>query len=401
MLPTRRTLRGLVAILVMASCQDDSLSPSKAQDVVSATPLSESIAAMVRVSSVEELYEAVNDPANAGARIELAPMVYSLDPSRPNGGRLELQRDMELSGQPDAASRTVIDASALPATSYTVPGGQTGAIRVGRGSNAVDWLTVRDAAAGLAAIEADLGDAGTSYLRVAHCVITGNRHGIDLRNTGPASAFHVLTADIEFNQISGNTLGIGQGVRIVNQNGATYARIVVSFLGNTVVDNLAGAFVGNNNTSHSTIEVSTRADHFDGNGIGIGLAAGISTGAGFANDNVLVFHAHSTSFQGNTGPVPPSPAPPPAGITVEGGTSSLAGHASSNTLTAEFWAPTLGDNQEYDVHAWGARSTDTAPAGTNNHVTLVFHGTSTSAVLFPEASVPADPGGTNTVTIER
>ncbi len=328
-------------------------------------------------------------------------MVYLLDPSRPNGGRLELRRDVELSGQPGEASRTVIDASALPATSYAGPAGQAGAIRVGRGSNAIDWLTVQDAAAGLAAIEADLVDAGTSYLRVAHCVITGNRHGIDLRNTGPASSFHLLPADIEFNQISGNVLGKGQGVRIVNQDGATYARIVVSFHGNTVMGNLAGEFVGNNNTSHSTIEVSTQADHFDGNGTGIGLAAGISTRAGFADDNVLVFHAHSTSFRDNTGPVPPSPVPPPAGITVEGGTSSLAGHASSDTLTAEFWAPTFGDNREYDVHAWGARSTDAAPAGTNNHVTLVFHGTSTSAVLFPEASVPAEVAATNTVTIER
>jgi hypothetical protein len=399
--PTRRCLLGLVAILAMAACQDDSLAPSEARDAFSTARQSLSIRVAIRVSSIDELYQAVNDPANAGARIELAPLVYVLDPSRPNGGRLELERDMELVGKPGDASRAVIDASALPAASYVGPDGQTGAIRMGYGSNVIEWVTVRDAAAGIAAIEADLVDGEPSYVRVAHCVITGNRHGIDLRNVGPTASYHLLTADIAFNHISGNILGVGQGVRVVNQNGAEYARIVVSFVANMVTGNLTGVFVGNNNTSHSTIEVSTQFDHFDANGIGLGVAAGISTGAGVANDNVVDFHSHATSFRGNMGPPPPSPAPPPSGMVAQGGVSALGGHASNNTLTADIWSATFGDNQGYDVHAWGAWSTDTAPAGTDNHVTLVFHGTSASASLLAEPSVPYDAGGTNTATIRR
>ena len=49
------------------------------------------------VFNIEQLYTAVNDPANAGATIRLAPGVYMLsvnDPGglpRPNRGRLELR----------------------------------------------------------------------------------------------------------------------------------------------------------------------------------------------------------------------------------------------------------------------------------------------------------------------
>jgi len=50
------------------------------------------------VSTVDELYSAVNDPANAGVAVVLTPGRYVLSASRPNGGRLELQTDMSLIG---------------------------------------------------------------------------------------------------------------------------------------------------------------------------------------------------------------------------------------------------------------------------------------------------------------
>lgn len=54
---------------------------------------------VIYVSSVDELYAAVNNVNNAGAEVILAPGVYVLNASYPNGGRLELQTDMSLRGQ--------------------------------------------------------------------------------------------------------------------------------------------------------------------------------------------------------------------------------------------------------------------------------------------------------------
>ena len=79
----------------------------------------------VHVSDVEELYNAVNDPQNAGARVILSPGTYALsrfDGSsqlRPNGGRLELQTNMSLHGVEGDRSAVVIEAIGLPTASLS------------------------------------------------------------------------------------------------------------------------------------------------------------------------------------------------------------------------------------------------------------------------------------------
>ena len=88
----------------------------------------------VFVSNVLDLYAAVNDPANAGAKVVIAPGTYVLMHTFPNDGRLELQQGMSLIGQTSDPSSVVIDALDLQSTT-------TGPIRMGRGSNAVEWLT--------------------------------------------------------------------------------------------------------------------------------------------------------------------------------------------------------------------------------------------------------------------
>lgn len=76
------------------------------------------------VSDVEQLYTAVNNPANTGAVIVLSAGVYSLsatDPRgvlRPNGGRLDLQLDMSLVGVDGDRGAVTIDPSALPRSSF-------------------------------------------------------------------------------------------------------------------------------------------------------------------------------------------------------------------------------------------------------------------------------------------
>ena len=132
----------------------------------------------VYIATTSELYAAVNDSANSGAVVVLAPGSYVLDPSQPNGGRLELQPDMALEGvhgnseAHDDSEAVVIDASALPATSYQIGPFLTGAIRMGRGVNAIKWLTVQAATNGAAAIETDLPSMIAS-VRIAHVILQG------------------------------------------------------------------------------------------------------------------------------------------------------------------------------------------------------------------------------------
>src|SRR5262249_25786673 len=57
-----------------------------------------SAANQVGISTVAQLYAAVNDPANADTLIVLAPGVYTLSSIAPNGGTLLLQPHMALAG---------------------------------------------------------------------------------------------------------------------------------------------------------------------------------------------------------------------------------------------------------------------------------------------------------------
>src|SRR4030095_1919583 len=106
---------------------------------------------VIEVSNVEQLYDAVNEPANAGATIVLAPGLYVLTKvkpgvgTRPNNGRLELQTDMSIFGVTGHPEDVVIDSSdPVNGPSFALGGGlgNGGTIRIGRGRNSVEWLTV-------------------------------------------------------------------------------------------------------------------------------------------------------------------------------------------------------------------------------------------------------------------
>ncbi|HWW84324.1 MAG TPA: hypothetical protein VNZ26_12010, partial [Vicinamibacterales bacterium] len=150
---------------------------------------------VIRISNLTDLYMAVNDPANAGARLELQPegSPYYLDISQPNGGRLELQPDMELAGTPGDAGAVVIDGSVLTSDS-------TGAIRIGRGNNVIEWLTVQNSTRTNAGINTDLAPTtGVNAVRIAHAILKGNVRGIDFRVSGTPANGHVLEGTFEEN----------------------------------------------------------------------------------------------------------------------------------------------------------------------------------------------------------
>jgi len=135
-------------------------------------------AQVIQVGNVEELYAAVNDSRNAGATLTLAPGVYMLsatDPAgaaRANGGRLDLLENMSLMGVEGDRNAVVIDAINLPSSSYRVPI-VVAAVRLGRGRNSIEWLTVRNAVNGMANIDTTLQWQGTAFVRIAHVASTG------------------------------------------------------------------------------------------------------------------------------------------------------------------------------------------------------------------------------------
>src|SRR6266404_3450648 len=197
--------------------------------------------ALVNVSNLEELYSAVNNSQNAGSQIVISPGVYMLsavDPTgtaRPNSGRLELQQNMSLQGVFGDRSAVVIDAANLPASSFNnaAPMPLTGAIRTGRGANAIEWLTVRNTVAGSANIETDLVLAGPVSVRVAHIASTGSQRGIDVRNFGAAGAGRVLTTEVIDSDFNHNRAGGNpEGLRFGHNQGANGGTVIAYLSGN-------------------------------------------------------------------------------------------------------------------------------------------------------------------------
>ena len=166
------------------------------------------VAQVVHISNVEQLYSAVNDPANAGATLRLAAGTYMLSTIdstgvvRPKRGRIELQMNMSIVGVAGDKDAVVINASDLPISSFpqTVNGVATGpnaAVRMGLGYNGLEWLTVRDAVNGQANIDTGLQsfDPGATYIRVEHVASSGSTRGLNILNFGPQTSGQTINAE--------------------------------------------------------------------------------------------------------------------------------------------------------------------------------------------------------------
>ena len=386
-------------IVVVSGCAETTPTATNPRLLGDHVPLA-AYGTVVRVRDANELYDALNNTAYIGATVLLAASNYALDPTRPNNGRLELQADMSLMGEGGDPTKVVIDASALPASSYLRPDGQqTGAIRVGRGLNGISWLTVQKASAGVAAIEADFQSAIPSRVRISHVVVHGNRRGIDLRSFGPGSAGRVLIAEIFDSDIRDNILQMGQGVRIVNQAGATGAVISVTMARNRIHHNRLGCLAANNNVSNGTVTVVSTSDQFDNNESGCGVSAGIATDVAPVQFNTVSFAAYRSTFRNNTGLAVPG-SPPPAGVVIEGGARASTGTASYNTVSVFLQNPVFLNNaQSVDVRTWAARSTTGAPAGSNNVAAVVIGGAPNANEVHVASEPP--PPGSNIVSVVK
>jgi hypothetical protein len=360
----------------------------------------------VPVSDVESLYAAVNDAGNAGKTIVAERGVYRLtrlNPlgvERPNGGRLELQEDMSLSGVNGHPGRVVIDSSD-PANGPSFelgPGINAGTIRMGRGRQTVESLTVIGGTKSAGGIQTDLV-GGPPTLRIAHVVCKGSVRGIDVRNLGPEGAGRVLTVELDDNEVTGNVAGTGQGLRFVN-TASDGASIVASLKRNLSHANKTGFLAANQGSNGASVTIDSHNDRFDDNGIGGVILGGVQgAAASVANDNVVNLTMHAGSIARNDG-VPQTPDAFSGGLNVVGGAGTAPGSTSRNTVKVSIVGLKFSDNLNTDVKAWGAKAAG-GPAGTRNTAAVELQGVSAQAVTAKDDSEPDEPAGTNRATIEQ
>ena len=274
----------------------------------------------IYVNNVVQLYEAINDPDNIGGTIVLAPGTYLLSPNYPKGGLLELQLDMSLVGQPGHPELVVIDATNLPASSFTLPSTPglpaplpTGVIRMGNGKNSLEWLTLQNDPLHVirSFIQTDIAATPVAEIGIAHTIIKGGgcNIGMSVGNFGAIANGRVLKAEIEDNEIMNNInpspTGNGTGIQIVNHRGTSDASVIITLSRNYIHDNKAGMIISNISSQHCAIEIKCYDNRVEDNGVGLGLRAGFNESTSSIG-NTLKFHAYATTVKNNTG----SPAPP-------------------------------------------------------------------------------------------
>jgi hypothetical protein len=382
--------------------------------------ISEGAAAQtITVSNVDELYNAVNDSANAGATIVLAPGTYMLSVTgannvpRPKGGRIEFQPDMSLRGVEGNMNAVVISAFNLPASSFPqiVNGVQTGpnaAVRMGLGRNSLEWLTVRDARSAQANIDSGLQplDPGTAYIRIAHVASTGSTRGLNVLNFGRDSSDQTIEADIVDSQFFDNDENLSEGVRLGNFQGARRSTVNARMSGNVSWGQKQGRLIVNNRANESTVNVWSSGNRFYDNGGGTIIIGGLSSNDTRADDNTITLEAHGDRYLGNTGVTELDPG----GLVVLGGESISAtgGGTSNNRVHVKLWGCRMADNAFSDLTAIGARwvAPSTAGLSANNLVTIEIAGDGGEGgrwqpVEFKADTVPAGPSYGNLATVVR
>ena len=356
----------------------------------------------IQVANVEELYNAVNDPVNAGRQIVAAPGIYMLsafDPGgspRPNGGRLEFQEDMSLVGVVGDREAVVLNAINMPSSSLTGGTVPLAPIRLGRGRNSVEWLTLRDSKFGLGNIVNGLAFSGTPHIRIAHIASTGAAYGISFFNFGPAFSGKTLELDIVDNDLFEAAVGLRTGFRIGNFAGATGSVVNARLTGNRVWGNQFSLIV-NNGAVDSTINVESAGNRYFNNGNGLAILGGFN-----ANGNTINFRGAGDHYIDNTA----GSAFDRGGLVIVGGeNTSGPGLPNNNTVIVSLFGCRFSGNDLWDLAAIGARSfpDSLGDPGTNNHVTVNLFGTPVKpdVVEFFSDSLPVEFSAKNSVTVNR
>ena len=375
--------------------------------------------AQVHISNVEQLYSAVNDPANVGVTLRLAAGTYMLSTidskgaARPKGGRIELQMNMSIVGVAGDKGAVIINASGLPTSSFpqTVNGVATGpnaAIRMGLGFNALEWLTVRDAVNGQANIDTGLQslDPGATYIRVEHVASSGSTRGLNILNFGPQTSGQTIDAEVIDSDFFENPYTLSEGIRVGNFLGANGSTVNVWMSGNRAWGQKQGRIIVNNRTNSSTVNVISTDNRFYDNGAGTNIFGGLSSNGIRADGNTIHFDALADETTDNTGETEFDYG----GIIIMGAENDSAsgGGGSNNTVKVRLWlCPTLG-NALHDLYGAGARSNFLVNADPSlsqkNHVLLEIrgigneHGGSQPVESF-DNSLPGPPDYGNSIKV--
>src|SRR5262249_35619769 len=155
-------------------------------------------------------------------------------------------------------------------SSLNVAFGRTGAIRIGRGNNSIEWLTIAGNLLSAAGIETDLPGTSATQVRVAHVVSGGSTRGLDVRNVGAGNATRRIDAEIVDSDFSSGVgaSGMLEAVRIANFVSANDSQIFVDMSGNRVHDSQTGCLLVNNRSNSALVEVRSNRDRFEDNSVG-------------------------------------------------------------------------------------------------------------------------------------
>jgi len=272
---------------------------------------------------------------------------------------------------------------------------------MGRGTNSIEWLTVRNAVNGIANITTDINSTPTTYIRVAHVASTNSQRGVDVRNFLASAANRVIEAEIVDNDLYNNRIGtVGAGLRLVNNRVATGSIIFATLSGNRSYYNFQGLLVENNTSSNASISVVSSGNRFYENGFGALVGGGLSSQLMIvANGNTTNFTAYGDSFENNNGF---NNFDFGGLVIVAGENTSIPNGVNNNTVNVELRNCRFSNNQVHDIAAFGARSMPLSAGlpGTNNRVRLRLLGTLVP-VLETADSIPEYPGGMNSATIIR
>jgi hypothetical protein len=285
---------------------------------------------------------------------------------------------MSLMGVEGDRDAVVISAIDLPPSSFPtngIPAGPNAAVRMGRGRNAMAWLTVRDARFGQANIDSGLQalDPGDTFIRIAHVASSGSTRGLNVLNFGPATSGQTIEAEIVDSQFFDNVVGVSEGMRFGNFQGARGSTVNVRMSGNRAWGQKQGRLVVNNRAIDSTVNVRSSGNRFYENGAGTIIAGGLSSNDTRADGNSITFEAHGDTFVGNTRETDLDHG----GLVVLGTEDiSTAGGGSHNTVHVRLWGCRMADNEVADLVAIGARWVSPGAAGhsVGNRVTVEILG---------------------------
>ena len=372
----------------------------------------------IYVNNISELYAAINDPENSGGTLVLAPGTYMLSANFPKAGRLELQHNMSLVGQPGHPEAVIIDATVLPLSSFTIApsNARTGAVRMGDGNNSIEWITFQNDPAHTirSLIQTDIVTTSTTKIKVAHCIIKGSSIGLSILNRDPVANGRVLEAEIADNEIMDNTIQqFGSGIQIQNTL-VNDAVLKVRLSRNHVHGNRAGMMIFNSSSQRCSLEVKSYDENIENNGIGLVLVGSlILNAANPSMDNTFIYESHAASLKNNKGTPAPPFSFPSGGIFAP---ASLAmtqfgppGTAHNNKLDITFHGSAIEDNiGNAQINAYGAYSYYALPplnnstiVGLNNKTNVHLHGLSTNVTVTAVNSLPAETACTNTVNIYK